>query len=164
MKKVLLWIVGIFVALIVIGALFGGDNKDKKANDTTKPAAPQTSNAASAAPAAAPAPTAATAVSVTAAELTKAYKDNEIAANDKFKDKTLLVSGKLESIEAGITDKPELVLSTNIDYGMNNPRATLADSDVDKAKSLKKGQSIKMLCTGDSEVAGTPMLKDCKIQ
>lgn len=159
MKKLLLWVVGIFVGLVVIGALFGGDNKGSAPANQSNAPAPAQSNGATPAPAPAPA-----AVSVTATELTKAYKDNEIAANDKFKGKQLMVSGKIESIEAGITDKPELVLAANIDYGMSNPRATLADSDLDKAKSLKKGQNIKMLCVGNSEVAGTPMLEDCKIQ
>ena len=156
MKKMLLWVIGVLVALAIIGALFGGDDKSKAPADQSKPATQQTNSPASS-PAAAP-------IAVSATELTKAYKDNEIAANDKFKDKTLLISGKLESIEAGFTDKPELVLSANVDYGMSNPRATLADSDLDKAKSLKKGQSIKMQCVGNSQVAGTPILKDCKIQ
>ena len=159
MKKLLLWVVGIFVGLVVIGALFGGDNKGSAPANQSNAPAPAQSNGATPAPTPAPA-----AVSVTATELTKAYKDNEIAANDKFKGKQLMVSGKIESIEAGITDKPELVLAANVDYGMSNPRATLADSDLDKAKSLKKGQNIKMLCVGNSEVAGTPMLEDCKIQ
>ena len=157
MKKLLLWVVGIFVGLVVIVALFGGD--DKGGAPASQSNAPAQNNGAT--PASAPAPAA---VPVTATELTKAYKDNEIAANDKFKGKQLMVSGKIEGIEAGFTDKPELVLAANVDYGMSNPRATLADSDLDKAKSLKKGQNIKMLCVGNSEVAGTPMLEDCKIQ
>ena len=43
-------------------------------------------------------------------------------------------------------------------------RARLAKGEIDKAANLKKGQKINLVCVGNSEIAGTPMLKDCFIQ
>lgn len=152
MKKVLLWVLGIVIGLAVLGSIFG----DKK--DASAPA--QTADASGTATVEAkPA-----AVNVTASELVKAYKDNEVAANEKYKGKMLLVSGSIDSIDAGMGDEPVIMLKSSGDYGMNNPHAELADSDVKKAGTLKKGQAIKLLCKGNSEIAGSPMLADCVIQ
>lgn len=152
MKKVLFWIVGVFFGLIILGAIFGGDDNKSATNAQTASSISQQS-----APKANP-------IAVTANELVKAYKDNEIAANDKFKGKDLLVSAKIDSIDASLGDKPVLILASGLDFGMSNPQADLAESDQAKAKDLKKGQQIKLLCKGNSEVAGTPMLDECVIQ
>lgn len=151
MKKILLWVVGFVVALAVLASIFG----DKKDTSTPQIAGTSGTAAVEVTPAA---------VNVTASELVKAYKDNEIAANEKYKDKLLLVSGSIDSINAGMGDEPLIMLKSNSDYGMNNPHAKLADSDVKKAGTLKKGQTIKLLCKGNSEIAGSPMLEDCVIQ
>ncbi|MNE17756.1 TRNA-anti-like protein [compost metagenome] len=93
-----------------------------------------------------------------------AYKNNEVAANQQFKGKTLLVSATVSSIDAGISDEPYLTLKAGGEYEFNQPQAHLADAEQNKAASLSKGQKIKLLCTGNSEIAGTPMLDNCSIQ
>jgi hypothetical protein len=148
--KFLKWIAIAVVSLVVLALVFGKDDAKNTAPTTTGEVKPTDAKPA--------------ATEVTATDLVKAYKANEIAANEKFKGKELLVSGTIESIDAGMSDKPTIVLKTGMDYGMNNPRADLADSDMKKAATLKKGQAIKMLCVGNSEMAGTPMLDDCVIQ
>lgn len=152
MKKILKWVAIAFVLLIILALIFGSD---KQQETTTSPTATETTGES--APAAPP-------VEVTANDLLKAYKDNEIAANNKFKDKSILVSATLKSIGADFSDKPLLTLQAGGEFEFNEPQATLAESDETKAASLSKGQKIKLLCIGNSEVAGTPMLKDCVIQ
>lgn len=162
MMRFLKWGLIGFVALIVLAAIFGKDEtKSGSSTTTTTPASASTDSKPADVK---PAEQKPAAVAVTANDLVKAYKENEVAANEKFKGKQLLIGGTIESIDAGITDKPTIILKTSMDYGMNNPQADLADSDIKKASALKKGQSIKMLCVGNSEVAGTPMLDDCVIQ
>lgn len=152
MKKFIKWIVVAIILLIVLAAIFGSDKKqDSNSPDTTSEASTQS------APSVPP-------VEVSANDLLKAYKDNEIAANNKFKDKSVLVSGMLKSIGADFSDKPLLTLKAGGEFEFNEPQATLAESDEPKAATLSKGQKIKLLCVGNSEVAGTPMLKDCVIQ
>lgn len=103
-------------------------------------------------------------VQVTADQLFSAYEQNEIAANQQFKGKKLLVSGKIDSIQADITDSPVIALRAGDQYNFLLPQASLADSEVSKAAQLAKGQQVKLLCTGSSEVAGMAMLSDCYIQ
>ena len=96
MKKILKWVAIAFVLLIILALIFGSD---KQQETTTSPTATETTGES--APAAPP-------VEVTANDLLKAYKDNEIAANNKFKDKSILVSATLKSIGADFSDKPDI--------------------------------------------------------
>lgn len=147
MLKVLKWIGIVFVLLVIIGIFVGKDDKQQQA----------TSNSETAAPAEPP-------IEVTANELLNAYKNNEVAANQQFKGKNLLVSATVSSIDAGISDEPYLTLKAGSEYEFNQPQAHLADAEQNKAASLSKGQKIKLLCVGNSEIAGTPMLDNCSIQ
>ena len=70
----------------------------------------------------------------------------------------------VESIEAGLMDEPYLVLKAGDQFEFNKPQAHLAKEDEAKAATLSKGQQITLRCIGNSEVGGTPMLKDCVIQ
>ncbi|PIT24603.1 hypothetical protein BGI37_08940 [Snodgrassella alvi] len=157
----------IVVILIILGIVFGKND--------TKPEINQSSSApATSAPAASNATTTGNhtdvteneeaLIKVTSNELLKAYKANEVAANKKFKDKKLSISGTINSIEAGLGDEPYVVLKAGDEFEIDMPQAKLATSEADKAAILKKGQKINMICTGDSEFAGTPMLSDCIIQ
>ncbi|HEO1767562.1 TPA: hypothetical protein VAM28_003252 [Acinetobacter baumannii] len=147
MLKILKWIAIIIVVLIVLGVIFGKDDKTQPASSSAEPTAP-----------------AEPPIEVTANELLNAYKNNEVAANQQFKGKTLLVSATVSSIDAGISDEPYLTLKAGGEYEFNQPQAHLADAEQNKAASLSKGQKIKLLCTGNSEIAGTPMLDNCSIQ
>lgn len=153
MKKVLKWIAIIFVILIVIGVILAPDkntsdasisNSDSTANNTDEVQSPP--------------------IEVTATELLNAYKNNEVGANQQYKGKNLLVTAQIDAIQAGISDEPYLSLKAGGEFEFNKPQAHMAKSEYAKAASLSKGQSIKLLCVGNSEVAGTPMLKDCVIQ
>ena len=158
MKKVLLWVLGILVVLIIIANIGGKDENNRTETGAHSPPsspsgeAPQADAVAEAA------------IKVTPDELVSAYSENEIAANKQYKDKKLEVTGKLESISAGIGDEPYLVLKTGKQFDMDRPQAHLAKSDQGKAADLKKGQTITLICVGGGEVMGTPMLSDCVIQ
>ena len=155
MKKLLKWIAIAVVGLVVLGLVFGG-NGEKTASDGVN-----TADAVNAAEA----PAEEAAIAVTASELLKAYKENEVGANQKFKDKKLTLAATVASIEADFNDEPYLVLKAGGDMDMfNQPQARLAKGEIDKAANLKKGQKINLVCVGNSEIAGTPMLKDCFIQ
>lgn len=148
MKKAFQWIGILAAVLIVIGIISGKD----------EPTASESAVAAT--PAAPPEPP----QKVSASGLLKAYKDNEIAANEKYKGKRLIVSARIGSTEAGMGDEPYLVLNAGGEYEFSKPQAHLAEDQHGAAASLKKGQAVTLECIGNSEVAGTPMLKDCRVQ
>lgn len=150
LKKILMWVGIVFVALVVIGLFAGGnESTTQKQDESTTEKVVVVEEAP---------------IQVKASELLNAYKNNEIAANQQFKDKPLLVTAIVESIEAGLMDEPYLVLKAGDQFEFNKPQAHLAKSDANKAATLNKGQQIVLRCIGNSEIAGTPMLKDCVIQ
>ena len=102
-------------------------------------------------------------INVTADELVKGYKENELAGDQKFKDKNLIVTGKIESIESGIADMPYIMLKAGGDMEFNKPQAHFNKEDTAMLAKLKKGQAIKLQCIGNGEIGGMPMLKDCKV-
>ena len=104
-----------------------------------------------------------TPMTVTADELLKGYKENELAGDQKFKDKNLIVTGKIESIESGIADMPYIMLKAGGDMEFMKPQAHFNKEDTPVLAQLKKGQAIKLQCVGNGEVGGMPMLKDCKV-
>ena len=156
LKKLIKWVLMFFGALVVLGIVVTACSGDKKSD--TSPSNQPTAQEA-------PVPAEPEQLeTVTADQILNAYKNNEVAANQALKDKKFIVTGTIDSISADFSDKPVIELKAGGEYEFNQPRASLAEGEENKAASLAKGQRISMVCIGNSEVAGTPMLKDCVIQ
>jgi hypothetical protein len=134
----------VVVGVIVVAAVAGsGDKGAGSGGDVTDEA---------------PAP----AVTVAAVDLWKAYDANEVAADEVYKDKRLLVTGAVASIDKDIMDDVVLMLSTPNEF--MKVHAQLEDSEASAAAALKKGASVTVACTGGGLIMGSPILKDCRIQ
>ena len=149
-KKILIGIVVAFIVLIIIGALMGEDTSTTDTNNTVDTSAAIENNA--------PVET----VAVTARELFSAYESNEVAADKQFKGKMLEVTGTISSIDSGFGDGAIVQLSTGNDF--QSVSAQGDDSFTDVAATLSKGQQVTMICKGDGEVIGSPMLGNCIVQ
>lgn len=86
---------------------------------------------------------------VTAKALIDAYDANEIAADQKYKDKVIQVSGQVEDISEDIMGDPYITLCIG-EYGFDCVQCYFADSEKGKLARLSKGQNVKVkgLCTG----------------
>lgn len=102
------------------------------------------------------------ALQVTAAELFNAYDSNEAAAQQRYGDRDLLVTGTVKSIDLDFMDKPNVLLETPNQFMSAN--ASLTEESEGFAANLSKGQSVTLLCGDVSEAVGMPMLKKCEIQ
>lgn len=133
----------------------------------TQPPAPTGSIDAAAAtasaPGAAPTPAAPATVeapiAVTAAELWRAYDANEAAAQAKYGDHVLRVTGVVDKIDLDFLDNPIVDLKTGSEF--DQAHAGLASSARTLAKNLSKGQRVMLECQGTSEVMGDPALHEC---
>jgi len=152
MKKVLKWIGIVAIALIAIGfigAMLGDDTdgattSDAKPSDTTAVESNET------------------ALPVTAQQLFDAYDSNEVAADKQYKGKLLQIDGKVASIDSGLTDSAQVQLATSNDF--MSVTATGDEAFDDAAAGLSKNQSVSLLCRGEGEIIGSPMVGDCVIQ
>lgn len=99
-------------------------------------------------------------VAVTARDLAKAYEENEIAADQRFKGKPIAVSGTVSGIDSDMMDKPVIRLAGQNDFMSVNASGLAGDV----AAGLKKGQKVTLVCTGAGEVIGMPQLEECSLQ
>ncbi|TCB36841.1 hypothetical protein E0H82_03785 [Acinetobacter sp. ANC 4910] len=166
LKKFVKWVLMFFGALVVLGIVIASCSSDKTSNSSSsnQPSAQETQTATDQSNTESQPAEPEQLETVTADQILNAYKTNEIAANQALKDKKFIVTGVIHAISADFSDKPVIELKAGGEYEFNQPQASLAEGEENKAASLGKGQSISMVCIGNSEVAGTPMLKDCVIQ
>jgi hypothetical protein len=146
-KKGCLWIGGVVGGLVILGAVFGGGDKSVSPQNNS----PVATNAEKAATV--------DEVVVTAKELAKAYEENEAAAQLKYGDKPLAVTGIIKGITLDLMDNPVVQLSGANDF--LPVQGNLADKDA--AAALKKGQKVTLHCESVTEVVSAPMLQDCRL-
>lgn len=100
-------------------------------------------------------------IEIKAADLVKAYKENELAADDKFKDKKLQVTGRVQNIADTLGS---LTVSLTGQSFVTVMCRLSADSK-DAAKKLKTGQTVTIIGTGDGMTGGFYVgLQDCTIK
>ncbi len=99
---------------------------------------------------------------VSASQLQKDYKANEVAADNKYKGKLLRVTGTVESIDKDFLDNVVLKLGTGDMFA--EVHATLEDSEKPKAAELSKGKRVRVVCTGGGMVMMSPMLRACTLE
>ncbi len=142
-KKTAAWVwilLAIVAALSVIGIIAGGGKKSKSTADDEDDSR--------------------SAIEISAVDLFKAYEENEVAADKKYKNRKIEVTGVIVSIDSDFTDDPVVRLE-----GANQFQTVmLNDISKDAASELKKGDRVVAVCKGGGEVIGSPVLRKCKLQ
>lgn len=83
-------------------------------------------------------------ITVSAADLAKAYEENEVNADKAYKDKTVLTSGKIKDIGV-VAGQTYIVLSAEKDFAITNVQCFFKEkSEIDKIAKLKKGDTGKV--------------------
>jgi hypothetical protein len=141
--KILSGILGLFVLMILGSALGSGDDRPT----TSSPAASD--------------PVEVEAISITASQLYQEYSDNQIAADAKYEDQWLEVSGTVASIGKDILDDMYVALETGNLFG--SVQCMFEDSELDKAAALSEGQSITMIGKNDGMLLNV-ILRKCTIE
>lgn len=103
-------------------------------------------------------------VTVTSASIAKEYSENELAADEKYKGKIIEISGKVYSIDNGLTDNEIIVKLSDGQYDLTGPMCYTKDSEKSKVMAFKKGQQVTLIGKGESATLGSPILKDCVVK
>lgn len=141
------------------------DSKDfqdleSKASALRNRVAPQVEKLArEAAAAAAEAELLSNSVVVTSAQLFSDYQSNEVAADDKYKGKALLVTGTVASVDKGIFNDLVLMLATPNRF--MSTMCSMKDSEKGTMAELRKGERVRVLCKGGGMTLGSPSLRNC---
>jgi hypothetical protein len=99
-------------------------------------------------------------VAVSAEEYSKQYDANEVSADQSFKGKTLLITGRVTSISKDFTDKVYIELRGKDEFSS----VWVYLKDVGISAKLQKGMTVSFTGTGNGMTAGTPMVDDGEIQ
>ncbi len=80
--------------------------------------------------------------------LISSYQQNELAADQSYKGRQLLVRGKVGKIGKDILDTPYVTIDEE-EYGFGAVQAFFSESDVPQLAQLRKGQMIEVTGTCD---------------
>lgn len=98
-------------------------------------------------------------IEVDAKTLFDEYQQNEVAADDRYKGKKLLVRGTVQSVDKDFLDSIIVRLATSNQF--MGAMARMEDGEKSQASRLRKGEKVAVLCEGGGIVIGTPSLRDC---
>ncbi|MBX3223807.1 MAG: hypothetical protein KF795_25060 [Labilithrix sp.] len=101
----------------------------------------------------------ASSIAVTSMQLFNDYQANEVAADNAYKGKQLLVTGTVASIDKGPFGGLVLRLATPNEFMSTMCR--MERSEQSALAQLQKGERIRVLCKGTGMVLGSPSLDDC---
>ena len=102
------------------------------------------------------------AVEVSADTLLEDYKNNELAADKKYKGKTLRVSGTVSQV-TDVLGQKALSVDNGSEYELNSVYCILKKDQLDKAASLNKGDQVTVIGKNDGYNQINVTLKNCSI-
>jgi tetratricopeptide (TPR) repeat protein len=99
---------------------------------------------------------------ISPAVLWKAFDDNEVAAEDAYKNKNVALRGKINSITTGITGNPEINFAVD-QIGINTVVCEFDKEARPQIATLKKGQQVLLAGTCRGMTMGSVFLSKCRI-
>ncbi len=96
---------------------------------------------------------------VTAKELQRNYAANEARGDKTYKDKDIVITGVVSSIDSSFGDIPIVTLKTNEMFNSVHVRFKSQYRDV--AIDLNKNEKVTFLCKGDGVIIGSPTVSSC---
>ena len=90
------------------------------------------------------------------------FQANEVRTIRNYKDKEVVITGTVTSIDADFNDNAIIVLGTGKnDFGISSCRLSPNKKNQDFAYNLEKGQSVRLRCNDINEMIGSPTAENC---
>ena len=138
------WIaIAVLIVLLSVGAFF---------NSTRKGVAGGQSRAGEAAPP----------IRVTAPELFSAYISNRDAAEQRYGNRRVEITGQVTSIDLDSAHQPVVSLKTAFEY--QEVQTSIVEASKGRVRGLSEGQSVSLSCAGVYVIMGQPLLNDCNLR
>ena len=149
-----LTVIGGLVIIGALGSVTGGNSNNKISDSKQTSVSIENSNKKQMEPE----------LNISATELINAYKENEVKADKMYKGKIVEVNGIVDGIDSGIDDKAIVRLSDGDEFSIYNVYCHIDNENQNKACELKKGENVTIVGEANGEIAGEPVIKDCKIK
>lgn len=98
-------------------------------------------------------------IEISAANLEKEYKANEVAADTKYKGKIVKISGTVASVDKDILDNPLVRIETNEMF--NSVVCRFGKGQIDDLSKLIKGQKVTFIGEVSGMTIGSVYIKSC---
>lgn len=142
-KKWWFWVIIVLVLFIILGS--GSSNKSSNNNQQPQNNTEQQQ----------------TYTRITASDLATEYKANQVAADEKYKGKTIEVSGTIYNIGKDILDAPYVTLN-GVDM-VTNIQCMFDKSDQSQLSSLSKDTKIVLRGKVSGQVVFNVLMNNCSI-
>jgi hypothetical protein len=101
---------------------------------------------------------------VSCGSLYSEFEANEARTLNKYKNKTVIITGKVTGIDSDLFDNPVISLSSNRDdWGISDCTLSPSSKNLSFVYDLNKGQTVKLKCSDIGEVMGFPQAKNCML-
>lgn len=176
MKKILKWIGGIFIAIVIIGIFADPDGSKISANqEVIKPENTKISitdngykiiellvaqDVSLALKGDQQTLLKSEYMHTTATQMQKTYSQNEARGDQTYNDKKIIITGRVQSIDSTIGNEPVVRLKSNDSF--NSVMLYYKKGFKHLAADLNKNQQITLACIGYGSVIGSPVLKKCE--
>ncbi len=97
-------------------------------------------------------------IKISAGNLYQEYKDNSVAADQKYDGKRVEVTGSIYDFGTDIMDRPYIT------FGFLETQAVFNKSHASQLAELQKGQEITVQCKVSGAPLGYPILDNCQIK
>lgn len=152
------WLLAFFLLIVVIAAMSGGGGgAEGTASDGGDTAAAADDNESKSNE------RAEKAVKVEAKKILKEFEENEAAADAKYDDKVLQVSGVVDKIDTEVWDDEQYVIRVGAGTDFEFIHVNCNDQSQSDVTSIKKGQDITVVGKFDDGGDLGVELKDCKV-
>lgn len=101
-------------------------------------------------------------IEVSAADLWSAYSRDRVATDRLYRDRTLVVTGTLRSVDRNF--EGDMVVRLTTPDPLETVNATLATRTDPAVNGLTKGRTVSLLCVGRGALMGAPLLGSCFIR
>ena len=140
----------VIILFIIAGVVMGGSGSSVKTVTSTNPQSPQQTQP--------------TAIKVSAAQLFSDYSANQVAADTKYKNNLVEVTGIVGNIGKDILDNPYVLLTDGQQYSLTGVQCSFSPSDNSQLATVSKGQQITLSGTVSGlmmnvEVSGCQIVK-----
>lgn len=99
---------------------------------------------------------------MSAAEIIRAYESNEVAADQKYKGRTVEVTGVVGDISKDFMGEPFMTLGTGKQFEIPSCQCYFVKEDHSKLGTLRKGQTVTIRGTVDGLMMNV-QLKNCRL-
>lgn len=99
-------------------------------------------------------------VKITTEDYQIEYDKNEVAADQKFKDKEIIIKGIVKSIDRSIGENYFITFNGGENPFMT-PHAQMADGYTDYLAKLQKGNKQALHCYGNGKIIGSSQVNEC---